>query len=35
MTIETSQADIGSPRRSPLLLGSAPDSRDVWFPDDP
>jgi inosose dehydratase len=35
MTTETSQADIGSPRRSRLLLGSAPDSWGVWFPDEP
>jgi inosose dehydratase len=35
MTTETSQGDIGSPRRSRLLLGSAPDSWGVWFPDEP
>ena len=35
MTTETSRVDVGSPRRSRLLLGSAPDSWGVWFTDDP
>jgi inosose dehydratase len=35
MTTETSRADLGSPGRSRLLLGSAPDSWGIWFPDDP